>query len=353
MAAPENKALDSEVEQDEVAIDGIEGQNPNGNNQAPLATTSQEQPKASNSQEQPKASSIQEQPKDSSSQGQASIAEKVQEPVANQEQPKVSDQKQEPVADQKQEPVASQEQPKVAEKEQTPVADQKPVVDQEKTPSSKQEQAPSTDQEKVPSNILEKALSSTQEKAPSNIQEKAPGNDQSTDLGSKQGQPSISDQELTRISQLKVDLNKFLNENRIIGAGLNKLEQITGLKREQLNYGVAGIFAILTSLYLLFGNGKAFVCNILIGALYPAVDSFRSVRNQDKARSAQLLIYWSLFGVFLLFDALLSEVPAYFLIKAIGLLALALPQIHGTEVVFGRVLKPVLARIDLLLKKSA
>jgi len=152
------------------------------------------------------------------------------------------------------------------------------------------------------------------------------------------------------IAELNADLHKFLyqNENQTVANGLEKLEQKTGLKREHAAYGLGGLVA----LYLLLGAGGAFVCNVLIGVAYPATASLRAVRNQDKGQDAQLLTYWSLFGALLLLDSLLNEVPGYFLLKAAGLLALALPQIRGAEVVYNRAVEPALARLDSLLKKS-
>jgi len=152
------------------------------------------------------------------------------------------------------------------------------------------------------------------------------------------------------IAELKADLNKFLyeNGNQTVASGLEKFEQKTGSKREYLSYGAAALVA----LYLLLGAGASVVCNVLIGAIYPASASLRAVRNQDSSQDTRLLTYWALFGSLLVLDSVLSELPGFYLLKALGLLALSLPQLHGSEIVFARALEPALARLDSLLKKA-
>jgi len=171
-----------------------------------------------------------------------------------------------------------------------------------------------------------------------------------TEGQSSQGQLSGG---LAGISQIKADLNKFAAENKTLATVLEQLEQKTGLPREQVTLGLAGGFAGLVSLYLLFGAGAAFVCNVLVGVAYPATASLRASHTQDKSQNNQLLAYWSIFGGLLLLDSLLSEVPAYFLLKAAALLTLGLPQIRGAEIVFTRALEPALSKLDSLLNKSA
>jgi hypothetical protein len=66
------------------------------------------------------------------------------------------------------------------------------------------------------------------------------------------------------------------------------------------------------------GGGAALVCNVLIGAIYPAVVSLQAVRAGDDSQDTRLLTYWSLFGSSLLLDSYFHDVPGYFLLKAVS-----------------------------------
>jgi len=181
------------------------------------------------------------------------------------------------------------------------------------------------------------------------IGNEAAGNQAAGNEAPSQGQSSAGGV----VEQLKADLNKLANENQVASAALAKLEQSSGLQREQLVLAITGALAGVVSLYLLAGAGAAFVANVLIGAAYPAVASLRALKNQDKSQNNQLLAYWAIFGALLFADSLLSEVPAYFLLKAAALLALSLPQVRGAELVYNRALEPALNQLDALLQKKS
>jgi len=178
------------------------------------------------------------------------------------------------------------------------------------------------------------------------LQENLSGPTRSPIVDAQVQSPTVNQQSEGGISKLKADLDRFLNENKTLTAIYDNVAPTTGLKRKQLNYGFAGGLAGLLSLYLLIGSGASFVCNFLIGAVYPITASLNALRTQDKSKNTQLLVYWTLFGVLLIADSILSEVSAYFLFKAIGLLILSLPQLNGSEVIFTRIINPALNLVD-------
>jgi hypothetical protein len=143
------------------------------------------------------------------------------------------------------------------------------------------------------------------------------------------------------MAEFKADLNKTFDANKTVSHVLDTIGEKTHLGREKINVGVAGFLAVLVALELLFGSNGGFVCNVLIGTLYPSIASLRALH--DESGRTHMLAYWPLFGISLLFDPLSSWVTGYFLIKAVALLALALPQVAGAEAVYTRALEPMLA----------
>uniref|UniRef100_A0A0N4Z8W2 Receptor expression-enhancing protein n=1 Tax=Parastrongyloides trichosuri TaxID=131310 RepID=A0A0N4Z8W2_PARTI len=127
-----------------------------------------------------------------------------------------------------------------------------------------------------------------------------------------------------------------------------KFEVLSGQKREYLVYGVGGIIA----LYLCFGAGAELICN-MIGAGYPAYRSVKAVKSVEKDDDTLWLTYWCVFGVFSCIDFFADTVcgvfPIYWLLKAIFLLYLSLPQTKGALKLYSKVIEPLHEKLESLL----
>jgi len=140
--------------------------------------------------------------------------------------------------------------------------------------------------------------------------------------------------------RLQTGLQEYLHqEYGLIPRLLAKIEASTGVKRENVVYGVSTAVA----LYLVLGHGAELLCNV-IGFAYPAYASFKAIETADKADDTQWLTYWTVFGTISLVDFASDKIvgffPIYWLAKCVFLLWLYLPIFRGAEQLHHNVLGP-------------
>jgi len=109
--------------------------------------------------------------------------------------------------------------------------------------------------------------------------------------------------------------------------------------------GVAGVLI----LFVLFSVGGNALCN-LVGFGYPIYASFKALKSKQVEDDAQWLTYWIVFSFFSLVesftDFFLFWIPFYYLFKMLALIWLYLPQTRGADLVFKRVVDPLLSKYE-------
>ncbi|VDK19448.1 unnamed protein product [Anisakis simplex] len=145
---------------------------------------------------------------------------------------------------------------------------------------------------------------------------------------------SVSSVEPKLRAALYDDNNAFVSEK------MGFIEKIFGVRREYIAY----VIVIVVSLYLMSGEEAGLLCN-LIGATHPIVISFKVICNQDKTDAITwLLPFWIQYSALLLIDSyeyyIMKVFPIYWLVKAIILLYLLLPQTNGTRRVHRKLILP-------------
>uniref|UniRef100_A0AC35FMS9 Receptor expression-enhancing protein n=1 Tax=Panagrolaimus sp. PS1159 TaxID=55785 RepID=A0AC35FMS9_9BILA len=164
------------------------------------------------------------------------------------------------------------------------------------------------------------------------------------------GTPACAYAECTSFSDIKPQLMKALyhSNNPLLDKTFGKIESTSGIKREQVVYGVSAALG----LYLIFGGLAQLICNI-IGFAYPAYASVKAVRTENKDDDTQWLVYWCVFASFSLLDffadAVMSFIPIYWILKVVFLLYLALPQTKGAIRLYVKYVDPAITKIDALI----
>ncbi|KFD49324.1 hypothetical protein M514_09771 [Trichuris suis] len=133
------------------------------------------------------------------------------------------------------------------------------------------------------------------------------------------------------VNQIKQDVNTLLyDETNPFGKGFAKIEEVTKRKREECFAAIAALVAI----YLIVGYCAELLCNIIC-FIYPAYMSIRAIESTDKKDDTQWLTYWTIFGLYSLFDFFADAVcryyPFYWLSKCIFMMWLYLPIYRGAE----------------------
>ena len=114
------------------------------------------------------------------------------------------------------------------------------------------------------------------------------------------------------------------------------------------------VFGFVVCVYFF---GAQFVTN-LVGFLYPLYESYRSLAGSSSSAAnaatthsqQQWLTYWIIYAAFSLVESLtdffLYWIPLYHVVKIAFLVWCFLPQTRGAELVYSKVVEPVLVRYE-------
>uniref|UniRef100_A0A0M3IND1 Receptor expression-enhancing protein n=1 Tax=Ascaris lumbricoides TaxID=6252 RepID=A0A0M3IND1_ASCLU len=129
------------------------------------------------------------------------------------------------------------------------------------------------------------------------------------------------------------------DENFFIARTMGTLETKIGVKREHVAYVICAI----TALYLMSGTGAGLVCN-MIGCIYPIAAAIMVIRHKDSKMALSWLPFWVEYGSLLIVDSyadlILEVFPIYWLVKAIILLYLLMPQTRGARKIHKKISVP-------------
>ncbi|RCI02011.1 ER membrane protein DP1/Yop1 [Rhizopus stolonifer] len=132
---------------------------------------------------------------------------------------------------------------------------------------------------------------------------------------------------------------------------LVQFEQKSGCPKSAVVLGAVFVLFLLTFL----NYGARLITNILSWA-YPAYASFKAIESSSSQDDTQWLTYWTVITFVQMFEYfssfLLYWCPFYYTFKAIFTIWLILPQTKGAEVLYTRLLRPNLLKIQPKVKKS-
>jgi len=127
-----------------------------------------------------------------------------------------------------------------------------------------------------------------------------------------------------------------------------KAREVTGVRQSVLLIGAIAA----TSILVLVNSGADPLVN-LVGFIYPIYASFKALKSTTKVDDTEWLIYWIVYGFFVLIedfiDAVFDEETlglVYYFAKLVFLVWLYLPQTKGANQVFARLIFPFLSRYE-------
>jgi receptor expression-enhancing protein 5/6 len=120
---------------------------------------------------------------------------------------------------------------------------------------------------------------------------------------------------------------------------------------------MVGFLAIFLGIYLVFGFGNDFVCNFLIGFLYPAYASIMTLEFPGTNNYLSWIIYWIVYAFFGFVEYLgyhlFQSLSVYWLLKCGFLIWLMVPGTKGgAYVLYQGFIRRVILFIEKRLKNQ-
>ena len=117
--------------------------------------------------------------------------------------------------------------------------------------------------------------------------------------------------------------------------------------------GVKGIYVVILlviCVFLVYLNIFDTVITNLLGTLYPAFWTIKSIENDDLEEQKSWLTYWAVFGSFVLIDmfspVIVKIIPFYFVFKIIFLIMLFMPGSKVGPFIYGILVKKILGKYE-------
>ena len=131
---------------------------------------------------------------------------------------------------------------------------------------------------------------------------------------------------------------------------MKTFEEKTGVKPVFLVLALSGIMILM----VFSGFLSQFLANV-IGFAYPAYKSIKSLESPQTGDDRQWLTYWTVYGLFVIFDDwsdfITSYIPYYFMMKLIFLIWLFSPTSKGAIFLYNTVIKSLFTKYSSKLDK--
>ena len=117
--------------------------------------------------------------------------------------------------------------------------------------------------------------------------------------------------------------------------------------------GIRGIYVViglvLSVIFVYFNIFDTIITN-LVGTLYPAFWTIKSIESDELKEQKNWLTYWAVFGSFILVDmfspVIIKFIPFYFVMKIMFLIYLLMPGSHGCAIIYNLIVKKILRRYE-------
>ena len=133
---------------------------------------------------------------------------------------------------------------------------------------------------------------------------------------------------------------------------MNLIYEKTGIK------GIYVIFFLIGAIIFVYFNIFENLITNLVGTVYPAFWTIKSIEKDDLSEQKNWLTYWAVFGFFILIDMfspiIVKFIPFYLVMKILFLIWMFMPGTNGSklfyEIVVKKILKKYETKIDVVVK---
>ena len=125
---------------------------------------------------------------------------------------------------------------------------------------------------------------------------------------------------------------------------MNLIQEKTGIK------GIYVVLGLIVSVILVYLNIFDSVITNLVGTLYPAFWTIKSIEKNDLSEQKNWLTYWAVFGFFVLIDMFspifVKFIPFYLVLKILFLIWMFMPGTNGNKFMYNKVVKKILKKYE-------
>ena len=125
---------------------------------------------------------------------------------------------------------------------------------------------------------------------------------------------------------------------------MNLIQEKTGIK------GIYVVLGLIVSVILVYYNIFDSVITNLVGTLYPAFWTIKSIEKDDLSEQKNWLTYWAVFSFFVLIDMFspifVKFIPFYLVLKILFLIWMFMPGTNGNKFMYNKVVKKILKKYE-------
>ena len=122
------------------------------------------------------------------------------------------------------------------------------------------------------------------------------------------------------------------------------IQEKTGIK------GIYVVIGLVLSVIFVYLNIFDTIITNLVGTLYPAFWTIKSIEDDNLEDQKNWLTYWAVFGSFILVDMfspiIVKIIPFYFVMKILFLIWLFMPGSGGCKIIYNLIVKKILRKYE-------
>ena len=128
---------------------------------------------------------------------------------------------------------------------------------------------------------------------------------------------------------------------------MDLIQKQTGIK------GIYVVIGLIISVILVYFNIFDSIITNLVGTLYPAFWTIKSIEKNYTVEQKNWLTYWAVFAFFVLIDMfspiIVKFVPFYLVLKILFLIWMFMPGFYGCNFIYNKIVKKIFQKYEKIL----